>query len=75
MFHQIQDDERLRARLMIVVRSVPTTAGSGAAKIHVSLWNIFMTAFKVVKLFLKHPVFTYYQFILCLLVDLVTSVS
>jgi hypothetical protein len=34
----------MRALFMSVVRSVPTTAGSGVAKIHVSPWNMLVTA-------------------------------
>jgi hypothetical protein len=34
----------MRASFMSAVRPVPTTAGSGAAKINVSPWNMFVTA-------------------------------
>jgi hypothetical protein len=49
MFHRIQDYERfldsvMRARFMSVLRSIPTSAGSGAVNIHVSPWNMFVTA-------------------------------
>jgi hypothetical protein len=49
MFHRIQDDERfldsvMRTCFMSVVRSIPTTARSARAKMHVSPWNLFVTA-------------------------------